>query len=446
MSQTQAPTGTPGRTLGTLDTACVVIGAVIGVGIFFSPGRVAAIAKTPGLALAGWALAGAIAMCGALAFAELGRRRNGPGAQYQVLRDAYGKTGPLAGFVFVFCNATFVQVGAIVVISVICARSMAVALGRDDLSNTILTVMGAVIILAISAINILGVRLGALVQNVTVVAKVAALLAVAALAAFATPATPPPVAPPIPEGTNIPLILMACLVPAFFAYGGWQQALWISGEVKEPRRTLPIAIISGTAVVIAVYLLANWAYITLMGVEKVATSKSIAADAVGSVFPAWGGRAIAGAVSVSAFGVLNAALLTGPRLIQALASDGLFWRTFARTHPTTATPAAAIALLGGLAAAVLLVVGQERVDQVSAGVVVVDGLFFILTAAAIFVLRTDQPPIPGSRVAAALFILGEVGLVIGAHADAASRQAAWIGLGWMLAATLLYAAVFRPKA
>jgi basic amino acid/polyamine antiporter, APA family len=439
----------PARTLGLIDTACVVIGAVIGVGIFMSPGQVAKIAGTPGLALAGWALAGLIAMCGALAFAELGRRRYGVGAQYQVLRDSYGPLGPLAGFVFVFCNASFVQVGAIVVISVICVNNLATALGRDDLPELTLNLMGAGVILAISAINIIGVKFGSAVQNFTVAAKVIALLAVAALAAFATPSPTPPPAPALAAGANIPLILMACLVPAFFAYGGWQQGLWISGEVKNPRRTLPIAILAGTAVVIAVYLLVNWAYLKLLGIGVVMSSKSIAADAVGSVFPAWGKQAIAGAVSVSAFGVLNAALLTGPRLIQALAADGLFWKVFARVNPRTATPVAAIAALGGLAAVVLLVVGQKRVDQVTAGVVVMDGLFFLLTAASIYLLKAEEPPLPGSRIAAGLFILGEVGLVTGALAADGMRNAAMISVGWLLAAVVFYfimAAVAKRRA
>jgi len=435
----------PPRTLGLFDAICVVIGAIIGVGIFFSPGKVAAIAQTPGLALAGWALAGAIAMCGALAFAELGRRRNGPGAQYEVLRDAYGRAGPFAGFIFVFCNATFVQVGAIAVISVICARNLAIAVNRPDLSDGLLTIMGATLIALITAINIIGVRFGTLVQNATVIGKIFALLAVVALAIFASPL--PPIAaattPPTTGQLGIATTLMACLVPAFFAYGGWQQALWIAGEVKDPRRKLPIAILVGTAIVVAVYLLANWAYLSLLGIEKVSVSKSIAADAVATVFPAWGGRAIAAAVTVSAFGVLNAQLLTGPRLIQALAADGRFWRTFATVNPSTRTPVAAIALLGGLAAAILLAAGQDRVDQISAGVVVVDGISFILTAAAVFALRTNEKPLPGAYLAAALFILGEIGLVIGAHADAASRQAAWIGFGWMAAAAVLYLTVFR---
>lgn len=441
----------PRRSLGTLDAACVVVGAIIGVGIFFSPGRVAAVAGTPGLALAGWTLAGFVAMCGAMAFAELGRRRNGPGAQYLVLRDAYGKGGPLAGFVFVFCNATFVQVGAIVVISVICARYLAVAVGRDDLPGWVLSVMGILLIGVVTGINIAGVRAGTLAQNLTVAGKVAALLGVTALAWFA-PGVERAEVPTEPKGsTSIALTLMACLVPAFFAYGGWQQALWISGEVKNPRRTLPVAILAGTGLVVVVYLLVNWAYLSMLGVEKVATSRSLAADAVATVFPAWGGRAIAAAVAVSAFGVLNAQLLTGPRLVQAMAADGRFWRVFARVSGHRSTPVPAIAMLGGLSAAVLAAAGHERVDQISAGVVVVDGVSFILTAAAVFWLpfqRSEGPslrPLPGAKVAAGLFVLGEIGLVIGAHADDATRKAAWVGLAWMLAAVLLFLTVFRKK-
>jgi basic amino acid/polyamine antiporter, APA family len=302
----------------------------------------------------------------------------------------------------------------------------------------------------VSGINMAGVKAGTVVQNLTVAGKVAALLGVTALAFFAPAAAVSAEAAaqgPKPA-SSIALTLMACLVPAFFAYGGWQQALWISGEVKNPRRTLPVAILAGTGLVVVVYLLVNWAYLSMLGVEKVATSKSLAADAVATVFPAWGGRAIAAAVAVSAFGVLNAQLLTGPRLIQALAADGRFWRVFARVSGPRSTPVPAIALLGGLSAAVLAAAGHERVDQISAGVVVVDGISFILTAAAVFWLTSEakgesgDKPLPGSRVAAGLFVLGEIGLVIGAHADEGTRRAAWIGLAWMLAAVVLFVTVF----
>jgi amino acid transporter len=431
----------PARTLGVVDAACVVIGAIIGVGIFFSPGRVARVAGTPTLALAGWALAGGIALCGALAFAELGRRRNAAGAQYEVLRDAYGPAGPLAAFTFVFCNATAIQAGAIGVIAFICAENLALAVGHAAPAPGLITLLAVCLIGAVTLINAAGVRFGAAIQGVTVAAKVLALLGVASLAAFATHDTPATLAPP-PAGSPF-LGLLGALVPAFFAYGGWQHALWISGEVKDPRRTLPTAILAGTAVVVAVYLAVNWAYLSLLGFDRVSTSGTLAADAVGVILPPWGSRAVAAAVTTSAFGVLNAQLLSGPRLIQAMAADGRFWSVFARVHPGSNAPVAAILLLGALGAALAAFAGKARADQLATGVVFVDGIFFLLTALAVFRLPAVGTPLPGSRIASAIFILGELGLLVGAHIDRPSQDAARLGLLWMAGAILLFLFVFR---
>ena len=420
----------------------LIFGAIVGVGIFFSPGGVARVAGSAGVALGGWALGGFIALCGALAFAELGRRRNAAGAQYEILRDAYGSAGPLLGFVFVVCNATAVQAGAIAVIAFICAENLAFVAGLEGPSASLITTMAVLLIALVTGINALGVRFGALIQNVTVAAKILALLGVTLLAVFASHHTPE--AAPAPAGGRSTFIaLLACLGPAFFAYGGWQHALWISGEVKNPRRNLPLAILAGTAVVVAVYLLANWAYLSLLGFDRVVSSKTLAADAVGAVLPPWGSRVIAAAVATSAFGVLNAQLLSGPRLIQAMAADGRFWSPFARLHSRFGTPIASILLLGGLGVALAAVAGKDRADQLATGVVAVDGLFFILTGAAVFLLPTEGRPLPGSRLAAGLFVLGELGLLVGAHADEKPRQALMVGAAWVAGAVAVYLIAFR---
>lgn len=438
-------TSAPARSLNAYDAACVVIGAIVGVGIFFSPGGVAKVAGSPAVALGGWALGGFIALCGALAFAELGRRRNAAGAQYEILRDAYGPAGPLLAFVFVVCNATAVQAGAIAVIAFICAENLAFVAGLQHPAAGVITAMAVALIALVCLINALGVRFGALIQNATVAAKVLALVGVGSLALFAPHETPVQAVPPDPGRSTI-LSLLACLGPAFFAYGGWQHALWISGEVKNPRRNLPLAILAGTAVVVAVYLLANWAYLSLLGFDRVLSSKALAADAVGVVLPPWGSRVIAGAVAASAFGVLNAQLLSGPRLIQAMAADGRFWAPFARLHARFGTPVASILLLGGLGLGLAALAGKDRADQVATGVVAVDGLFFILTGAAIFLLPAEGKPLPGSRVAAGLFVLGELGLLVGAHVNEGPRQAAMVGAAWVLAAVALYLIAFRSGA
>lgn len=443
MSAPESPQGAPVRTLGAYDAACVVIGAIVGVGIFFSPGGVAKVAGSGEVALAAWALGGLIALCGALAFAELGRRRNAAGAQYEILRDAYGRAGPLLAFVFVVCNATAVQAGATAVIAFICAENVAYAAGRNAPPATLITTMAVLMIAAVSVINALGVKFGSLIQNVTVAAKLLALIGVGALAVFAAPAAAAVhEAPPAAE-RSVVFALLAGLAPAFFAYGGWQHALWISGEVKNPRRNLPLAILAGTAAVVVVYLFANWAYLHLLGFERVVSSKALAADAVGTVLPPWGSRVIAGAVAVSAFGVLNAQLLSGPRLIQAMAADGRFWSPFAKLHARFGTPIASIVLLGGMALVLAAIAGRGRAEQLANGVVVVDGVFFALTGAALFRLEPEGVPLPGALPAAGLFVLGEIGLLVGSNVNQEARQAALIGAIWVATAALLYLIAFR---
>ncbi len=436
----------PARVLGGIDATCVVIGAIIGVGIFFTPTSVAKLAATPdaGVILLPWIIAGAIALAGALAFAHLGRRWNGPGAQYQILRDVFG---PCPAFLFVFCNATAVQAGAIGIIAVICTNNLWIAAGKDAPTDYRLIVSSLILITGVTATNILGVRWGSRLQNFTVFAKVATLLLVGLLAATWTGQPAPLTADAAkaaltPADKSILAGVLAGLVPALFSYGGWQHALWISGEVKDPSRILPRAIIGGVTIVIAVYLLANASYLRLLGPQGVAASSAVAADAVAAVWPDLGKRIIAGAVGLSALGVLNAQLLSGPRLIQSMAADARFFKPFARISPSLGTPIAAILLMATTAIALLIAAGADGVDRLLTGVVFIDTIFFVLTGAAVFAHRASADRSTITSVAAALFVLGELGVLVGAYLDEKTRAAAWIGLAWIGVAAVLYFARF----
>lgn len=441
--------GGPKRVLGTRDAMCIVIGAIIGVGIFFTPSRVAAVAGSSELAMVVWVVAGVIALCGALAFAELGGMYHASGAQYEILRDSYG---PFPAFLFVFCNATAIQAGAIGIIAAICAENLVVLLGLPPLGGVRSMGLTIALVASVTIANMVGVKWGARIQNFTVYAKVLTLLTITVLAVVVSGSGGEV---GIGEGqvssrTLSPLAaVMAGLAPAFFAFGGWQHALWISGEVKEPARTLPRAIVGGVLIVIVVYLLANWAYLDLLGHQGVATSKALAADAVATVFPDFGRRVVAGAVALSAFGVLNAQLLSGPRLVYATAVDGRFFRVFGGLSPRFGTPMAAIVLLSVMAVLLLLAAGsKDAVDKLITGVVLIDGIFFGLTGLALFVLRKKRAGaarsfrVIGYPVVPALFVIGELGLVVGAFLDPAVRNAALIGAGWILAAAVLYVARF----
>lgn len=441
------------RVLGPIDATCIVVGAIIGVGIFFTPSQVAEIAGSGRVALLAWAVGGAIALAGALTFAELGGLYPRTGGQYEILRDAYG---PLPGFLYVFCNATAIQAGAIAIIAMVCSKHLAGALGKEITGTVHLISISSILIVGLTMANAAGVRWGARIQNLTVLAKVATLLVVTLLAASAEPAAFETAAEATEGGAESPglvrLIFMA-LVPAFFAFGGWQHALWIAGEVRQPRRNVPLSIVGGVMVVVIAYLLVNWAYLRLLGYEGVTGSTSLAADAVARVWPGTGRQIVAAAVAISAFGVLNAQLLAGPRLIHGMALDGRFFSLFARVSARFGTPLPAILLLGSTSIALLVAAlaakEQQALGLLLTGVVFIDGVFFAMTGCALIILRRKRPDadrpvrVPGYPFVPLLFVLGEVGIVLGAYLEPEARKAAIIGAVWIVVAAVFFFAFFR---
>ncbi len=438
----EADTGGLVRALGGFDATCVVVGAIIGVGIFFTPSSVAAIAGSPGAVLLAWTLGAAIALLGAMTFATLGRMYPNTAGQYEVLRDAYG---PLTAFLYVFCNATAIQAGAIAVIAAICAEHAALAVTGTEISTVGLALIAAALIIGLAAANIIGLKYGSTVQNITTVFKVVTLLTIIALALTEGPgraAHSAPVADDARGGFDLIGMVCAAMVPAFFAFGGWQHALWIAGEVRNPQRNLPVAIIGGVVLVAVVYVAANWAYLHLLGIDGVTTSRTLAADAVAVAWGATGQRIVAVAVAISAFGVLNAQLLSGPRLVYGMARDGRFFKVFASTHRSRHTPVAAILMLSGLGLLLLLIAGKTTSDKLVTGVVMIDSVFFALTALALIVLRRRNPghwPRPwGYPWIPAAFVVGEIGLVVGSYWESSNRTVALIGAAWIAAGCALY--------
>ncbi len=436
--------------LSPFDATCVVVGAIVGVGIFITPSQVAASTGSVALSLAAWGVGGVIALCGALTFAELGGRYCANGAQYTVLRDGYGAW---VGFIFVVCNATAVQAGAMGIIALACVANLNIVVGQQDWPTEWKLALSIALIMALTLINIAGVQWGARVQNATVVAKLAALALIVALAAIAAPELKSTPAEPAAPSMPMALGFLAAIVPTIFAYGGWQHALWLAGEVRQPARTIPRAILGGVVIVIVTYLAVNWAYFRLLSLPEVATTQTLAADALSNVsgFGGWGRWLIALAVSVSAFGVLNAQLLSGPRLIQGMARDGRFFSIFAGNGTRKSTPAAAIVFLCALAVALLLAAGGDGLNLLTNGVVFVDGIFFAMTGLALIVIRqrhtepTESPGFrtPGYPMVPLVFSAGMVGVVIGSFANSQVRGAALIGVGWIVGAVIMYAVMFR---
>jgi len=431
------------RVLGLWDATCVVIGAIVGVGIFFTPHDVARIAGSTGAALLAWTLGGVIALLGAFTFAELGRLRPFAGGQYHILRDTYGRA---PAFLFVFCNLTAVQAGAVAIIAILCAQNLGVALHGAAPSGAWVLGVGTALTWILVVANVVGVRAGAGFQNVTVVLKLAALAALVVVAAAVPGGAPAATAAGPAPGLTF-AALFAGVTLTLFAYGGAQQVLWVAGEVKDAERIVPRAILLGVFVVTAAYLAANWAYFDLLGFAGVRGARALAADAFSVASPHVGRRIAAAAVAISAFGVLNAQLLTGPRLTWAMAKDGQFFRPFARLHARFATPAPAILLLGALGTGLLLGLGLDRTDVLTTGVVVVDASFFALTGLALPLLMRRTPPERRGpawvAVVAIVFSALELAAIAGSLLQRDMRPIALSGIGWIGAAALTWALFFR---
>ena len=437
--------GTPlKRVLGPVSAISIVVGSIIGVGIFLSPGKVVQATGSGSLAMVAWLIGGVIAMLGALCFAELGTMYTRSGGQYAILRDSYG---PLGGFLFVFCNATAIQCGAAAIMVIICGQNLGYAINGAVPSEMWVLGVGTVLIVGVAVSNIVGVKYGATVQNVTVFAKVATLIVIGALAVYAEPAAAAPLEV-APTGSTMGM-LFAGFVGVYFAFGGWQHALWIGGEIKSPRKNVPLAMIGGVGLVIVVYMLANWAYLHLLGDSGVADSKAIAADAASQVLPGAGARVVAFAVALSAFGVLNAQLLSGPRLLFGMARDGRFFAPFGLAHKKFHTPIGAIALIAGLGLVLLWLARADGVDKLLTGLVLIDAVFMGLTGLAVIVLRKRKPEaeravrVPLYPVVPILFVIGIAAVIAGTFMDPEARKAAIIGLAWIAAAAACYFAFFR---
>ncbi len=375
------PSGTYARRIGPFSGTMMVVGGIIGSGIFLNPALVAERARTVELTLAVWVLGGCIALLGALVFAELGARRPVAGGGYVYLRDAYGR---LPAFLYAWTLLLVIATGAIAAVAVTFASYTASLAGLGPAARLPIAV-GAIVLL--SAVNYAGVKPGAVTQNVLTVLKLSAL-AILILAGMTMGAAPPdseqlePIAP-----GGLLLTVGAALVPVLFAFGGWQQTNFVAEELIEPERNLPRALVLGVSIVVAVYLLANLAYLRTLGLPGLASSSAPAADAMDALLGPSGRRLIAAGIAISTFGFLNLVILVSPRVYQAMARDGLFFPSLARLHPRYHTPSAAI-LFQGAWAIILTLTGRygDLLDYVVFG----DWIFFAAVTSTVFVFRARE--------------------------------------------------------
>ncbi len=377
------------RRLGLFSATMMVIGGIIGSGIFLNPAVVAERVGTPSLTLTVWGMGAVIALIGAFVFAELGQRRPLAGGGYAYLREAFG---PLAGFMYAWALLLIMATGAIAAVAMTFASYAVPLLGWPDTARQPLAA-GAIALLTV--VNLVGIRPGAWTQNVFTLLKLAAIAALIIAAFLADSVTPAQLVSSHPSG-GLVVALGAALVPVLFAFGGWQQTNFVAEELIAPERNLPRALVYGVLAVVAAYLLVNIAYLRALGIDGLAASGAPAADTMAAVAGENGRRLIAAGIVASTFGFLNLVILVSPRVYQAMARDGLFFGTFARLHPTWRTPVAAL-LLQGAWATLLLFSGSY--GQLLDYVVFADWIFFGLTAATLFVLRRrDGGTVAGFRV------------------------------------------------
>ncbi len=371
------------RRLGLFDAAMVVMGGIIGGGIFLNPSIVAQRAGSATGVLITWSVGGVIGLAGALCFAELGGRRPEAGGGYVYLSEAFGALPAfLYGWTFLFV----INAGGIAAVAVTFARYGAVLTG---LSADWVTPMAVAAIVVLSAINYVGVQVGAAVQNAFTVLKLAALALLIVAGLTARPA--PPTAGVASHATTISIgTLGVALIPVLFTYGGWAHANNVGGELKDGKRTLPRAIIIGVFGVIAVYILANAAYIHALGVDVLASSPAPASEVLRRTLGPAGSTLISLGIVASTLGFVSVAIMSAPRILQAMAADGLVLPSASALHPRFNTPHVAILIQGGWAA-VLTVSGTygQLLDYVIFG----DWIFFGLIAATIFRYRAAD----GSR-------------------------------------------------
>jgi APA family basic amino acid/polyamine antiporter len=384
------------RRIGLFSGTMLVVGGIIGSGIFLNPAIVAQRVGSARLIVLTWALGALVALIGAFIFAELGARRPAAGGGYVYLREAFG---PLPAFLYGWALLLAIATGAAAAVAVTFANYAAPLLGLAPGAEPWLA---AAAIVLLSAINVVGVRPGTLTQNVFTLLKLSAIAALVVSARVAPPlaiaAASSAAAAPAPAAPLV-LAIGTALVPVLFAYGGWQQTNFVAEEMVDAERNLPRALVIGVVVVAVVYLAVNLTYLHALGVPALAASRAPAADVMGAYFGDTGRRLIAAGIAVSTFGFLNLVILVTPRVYQAMARDGLFFARFAELHPRFRTPVAAIVVQGAWAIALLL---SGSYGQLLDYVTFADWIFFGITAATLFVYRRRDGS-DGSRYRAPLY-------------------------------------------
>lgn len=435
-------TGALPRRLGLWSAIAVLVGTTIGSGIFRSPAGIADRLPGPLPLMVVWATGGLFALCGALTLAEISGALPKTGGYFVFIREGWGR---LPAFLYGWGELIIIRAAALGGISLTFAEYLVRALGFDPTIapfDSYAHWTAAVALAVIASVNILGVKYGALVQNVTTVAKYGGLLLIILFAfAIGLPKTGGAnFTPAVPPGSFTFSAFGLALVSVLWAFDGWGDLTKVAGEVEDPRRNMPRAIIIGTLLVVVIYLLANLAYLSVLSVDEIRGARLVAADVALNIIGPIGVTLVSLTVLISTFGSVNGSLLTGPRIFFAMADDGLFFRKVAEVHPKYQTPWVAITLAAVIGIAFVLFRTFEQLADIF---VTASLVFYILSVGAIFRLRKRpdwNPPVrvPLYPLVPALFVLATLFLLVNALADPDQRWATLAVFGVIAAGIPVY--------
>jgi APA family basic amino acid/polyamine antiporter len=400
----------PRSRLGLFDATMIVMGGIVGSGIFINPYVVALRVHTPFLILGVWMMGGLLALLGAFIWAELATRLPGAGGQYLYLREAYH---PSVAFLYGWVLLLVTQTGGMAAVAVTFARYFREISGSSASDG----VIAATSLLGLTAINCFGARAGSNVQSLLMLLKAGAIVAMVTLGLWLGGGSLHPL--PLldrPISLGLAGAIGAAMIPIAFAYGGWQTSSFVAAEMRDPRRDLSRGLVAGVIGVVALYLAVNFVCLRVLGPAGLAATRTPASAVMRAALGDRGAQWIAFGIAISTLGFLSQGILTAPRVYYAMARDGLFFQSVGRLSPRTGAPVFAI-VLQGLAATVIALSG--RYEQILNYVVSIDFISFGLTAASLFVFRRRGVSevseatylVPGHPYTTGLFVLACAGIV-----------------------------------
>lgn len=422
------------RSLGVWSAIAVLVGSTIGSGIFRVPSTVAEATGAVGAASLLWILGGIVALTGALTIAELAAMYPRSGGVFVYIREAWG---PLPAFLFGWTELIVIRPSALGAIAMIFAEYMRTFF---DLGETGVRIVAGLAIAVLALINYRSLMWAAVIENTTTAAKVLALVGLAFIAFifgdFAAGAL---------GSGNLSFNPVSwggfgvALIAVMWTYDGWADLTFLAGEVKDPGRVLPRALLGGTAIIMVVYLLVNVAYLWVLPLADMAASSLVAADTAARIFGRAGAAAVGALVMLSAFGALTGSMMTGPRIFWAMADDDLFFRPIAKVHPRYGTPHVAILLAAALGIGYVMI---RTFEQLADAFILGIWPFYALAVGAVFILRIRRPEVErpyrtiGYPVVPAIFLIASIGMLTNALVE--QPVSTLVGFGIILAGVPVY--------